>query len=438
MQSRPFRLPTLPLPRWGAEALALLIVLITVAAIGPVRAGSLEQAMATVFTVHSADAEDRFLGSAFLWGDGQVAVTNAHVVRDATEVRLTDAQGGAEIGTVIARDPVRDVAVIAVTPGRAGLELGDAPALGAGVWALGAPLGIAFSVTTGHVSALHRQIEAAVPLRLLQHDAAVNPGSSGGPLVDAAGQLVGMNSQIADGSRMFIGVAYAISGADLSRIVTGLIDETLLPYPPLGLTGRAVDRQVAQALAVPVGGILVDTVDPDGLARSLRAGDLIVSVDSTRLTQPGDLAFAIESAQSRGTAGLLVLRAGQPVLIELSLPPPEPSMTLRELDGTAARRVTSYTLDALGIDIGDGNVVARISHNSPALGLAAGDVVLALNGVALDRAALQSAVIDRPALLLLRGADGRTRHVMVDPWSHPPGIRPVGGANVLDPAVVVF
>ncbi len=73
---------------------------------------------------------------------------------------------------------------------------------------------------------------------MLQHDAAVNPGSSGGPLVDAMGRLVGMNSQIADGSRMFVGIAYAISAPDLQRIVTGLIEETLMPLPSLGLTAR--------------------------------------------------------------------------------------------------------------------------------------------------------------------------------------------------------
>ena len=75
----------------------------------------LDQAMSAVFTVHSADAEDRFLGSAFLWGEaGEVAVTNAHVVGTADTLRLTDAKGHQEIGVVIARDEVRDVAVLSL------------------------------------------------------------------------------------------------------------------------------------------------------------------------------------------------------------------------------------------------------------------------------------------------------------------------------------
>jgi serine protease Do len=213
-------------------ALALVIALTSGARAA---ASDLEAAMDTVLTVRSNDADERFLGSAFLWGeDAVVAVTNAHVVGEAEEVRLVDRHGNEEIGLVIARDAVRDVAVISVAPGRRGLVPADTAAgLGDEVFALGAPLGIEFTLTEGLVSATARQVDVAVPMLMLQHDAAVNPGSSGGPLVDAAGQLVGMNSQIADGSRMFVGIAYAIPSGDLDRIVTGLIEETLPPFPSL-------------------------------------------------------------------------------------------------------------------------------------------------------------------------------------------------------------
>lgn len=442
MQSRRNRILFFPRRiRWLPEAVAVVVVIVLVALVGPARAGgALEQAMGSVFTVHSADAEDRFLGSAFLWGDGAVAVTNAHVVGDAGTVRLTDAQGREEIGQVIARDAVRDVAVISVQPGRRGLPLGDAPGLGAEVWALGAPLGIAFTLTGGLVSALARQVDVAVPLRLLQHDAAVNPGSSGGPLVDGAGRLVGMNSQIADGSRMYVGVAYAIGAADLARIVTGLVDETLAPYPVLGMTGRAVDRQVAAALSVPMGGVLVDAVDAGGVARDLRAGDVIGAVDGVPLLRAGDLAFAVEAAQARGAAELTVTRDGATVAVSVDLALPDAVLGLREIEGAVVQRVTAYTLETLGIGLGEGGVVVTVSHNSPALGagVVVGDAVLMLNGAAMNGAGLRAAVIDGPALLLLRGADGRTRHVMVDPWAKAAGFRPVGGANVLDPDVVVF
>lgn len=427
MRPLPIRIPL------AAEILAVLAVLLMVAAVGPAKAEPpLDRVLGAVFTVHSATDEDRFLGSAFLWGSGEVAVTNAHVVGDAGVVRLTDAAGHEQVASVIARDAVRDVAVIAVAAGQAGLQVGPAPALGAEVWALGAPLGIEFTVTQGRVSALARQIEVTVPIRMIQHDAAVNPGSSGGPLVDAEGRLAGMNAQIANGSRMYVGIAYAISGADLERIVGGLIAETLPPFPVLGLTTRPVDRQIAAALGVPVGGVLVDAVDPAGLAAGVRAGDILLAVDGVALSRAGDLAFAIEAAQARGQAELTLRRGVRDVVVVVDLTPPAEALQVR--DGAGALRVRGYTLAALGITL-QGGQVGGLADPSPALaaGVALGDIILTVNGGPPD----PSAVTDGPVLLLVQGADGRTRHVLIDPFARP-GMRAVGGANVLDPDVAVF
>jgi serine protease Do len=422
-----------------AEAAAALVVLVTVMMVGPARAEvPLDKTMKAVFTVHTADAEDRFLGSAFLWGAGDVAVTNAHVVGDAAEVRLTDATGNVEIAQVIERDVVRDVAVISVKPGRVGLiPLADVPRLGAEVWALGAPLGAAFSVTEGKISALARQVDAAVPIRMIQHDAAVNPGSSGGPLVDNRGALVGMNSQIADGSRMFVGIAYAISAADLAWIVPGLIEETLPPLPKLGMLALEVDRQLAQALGVAMGGVLVDRVRVGGLAEAagLAAGDVVLAADGVALRGAGDLAFALESAQGVGATDLAIWRAGSMVVITVDLVVPEVAV-LREVSG-AALRVASYGLSDLGVTV-DSALVVAVSDNSPALmaGLAVGDQIMKVNG--RERVDLRSLQFAAPALLLVQGVDGATRHVMIDPWATGKTLRPVGGANVLDPDAEVF
>ena len=438
MSDQPVRFPLHP-SRILAEAVAALVVLVTVTMVGPVRAEvPLSQAMAAVFTVHTADAEDRFLGSAFLWGAGEVAVTNAHVVGNAAEVRLTDAAGNQEIAQVIALDPVRDVAVMSVRPGRVGLiPLPDAPRLGAEVWALGAPLGAAFSVTEGTISALARQVDAAVPIRMIQHDAAVNPGSSGGPLVDNQGALVGMNSQIADGSRMFVGIAYAISAADLVRIVQGLVEETLPPPPKLGMITMAVDRQLAQALGVAVGGVLVDRVRAGGLAdvAGLKAGDVVLAADGVALAGAGDLAFALEAAQAAGATDMAIWRAGSMVVITVDLVVPAGDV-LREVSG-AALRVASYALPDLGVTV-EGALVVAVTDNSPALvaGLAVGDLIVKVNG--RDGVDLGGLQIAEPLLLLVQGADGATRHVMIDPWATGKTLRPVGGANVLDPDAEVF
>jgi serine protease Do len=432
--------------RYLAGGVAAVLVLLLVLLVRPANALALDEAMDRVYTVRSADAEDRFLGSAFLWGDGSVVVTNAHVVGKAEEVRLVDRHGIEATALVIARDAVRDVAVIsapaALTMGRTGLALAsEMPVLGVEVFALGAPLGVEFTLTEGRISAMARQVDLAVPLKLLQHDAAVNPGSSGGPLVDAEGQLLGMNSQIADGSRTFVGIAYAIAAPDLAVIVAGLVDETLAPMPELGMTARPVDRQVAEALGVPVGGLLVDGVDAGGLAAraGLMGGDIILAAGGADLSAPGDLAFAVEGALSPATLPVTVLRGGKRLQLTLSLLPVAETAgrKLRAISSSAPKTVASYRLSALGVVLDAAGLVTGVTENSPALfaGIAQGDRILRVNGAEVD---LQSYEVTAPVLILVAAPGGVTRHIYLDPWGRLDGVRPVGGANVLDPDVVVF
>lgn len=437
MQATPKRHRPLPF----IEALAALLTLALVAILSPASASPLDAAMDKVFTVRSNDAEDRFLGSAFIWETGEVAVTNAHVVGEAEEVRLIDRHGTDLTALVIARDPIRDVAVVSLPTPSDGLQLAaKTPELGDEVFALGAPLGIEFTLTEGRISTLARQTDIAVPMLMLQHDAAVNPGSSGGPLVDAQGRLVGMNSQIADGSRMFVGIAYAIPTAELSRIVTGLIDETLPPFPTLGLTARPVDRQIAETLGTESQGLLIDAVAPGSLAEAagLNPGDILTAVSGTALTTPGDFAFAIEAATAEGEAQVTLLRAGQLQTLTLSLAAEETALRTREAPRLLApATVTAYTLAALGMTLDAEGTVTALTDNSPALlaGLAKGDRILTINGTPQD---LQTYTLTAPALLLLQSPGGQTRHIRLDPWHAPEGVRPLGGANVLDPDVVVF
>lgn len=422
------------------QVLAFWAALVCGFAVGQGKAAPtpLGRAMAAVLTVHSADDADRFLGSAFLWGErAEVAVTNAHVVADAAQVRLRDALGREEIAIVLARDPLRDVAVIAVRPGRRGLAVGTEPLqVGDEVWALGAPLGAEFSVTRGVASALSRQVDAAAPVRMLQHDAAVNPGSSGGPLVDAQGALVGMNSRIADGSRMFVGIAYAIPVDQLARIVAGLRMQTLPPLPRLGLRARPMDRALARALGRAPTGLLVEEVEAGGLAgrAGLLPGDILLAVAGRALAQPGDLPFAVEAAQPAGSAELTVLRSGRLMLLRLPLRDgAEP-----DAPGPATAGAQALSLAALGLVL-EAAAIIRVSPGSPAAGagLAPGDQIMMLNGTVPDAAALAKMVLTAPALFLVKSAGG-TRHVLLDPDAKTTAPRPVGAANVLDPAVVVF
>lgn len=403
-------------------------------------------AMDRVYVLRTADVYDRFLGSAFLWADGSVAVTADHVLRGAERVRLVASDGQSQIGEVIARDALRDIAVIAVAVGGRGLEIGSPAALGAEVWAIGAPLGADFTITRGMISSRPRQVDPAVPLHLIQHDAALNPGSSGGPLVDGAGRLLGMNVRIADGSRLNVGLGYAIAAADLARIVPALIAETHLPLPRLGLHLRAIDRRIAAALALEPGGLLIDRVLMEGLGAlaGLEPGDILLEADGRALAGPGDLAYAIEAAAPRGEMGLRLIRKGveRQVLVPL-LPPEEAAFATRGLEATGSlSRVTAYRLEDMGILLDDQGRVEHVTGNSPGLfaGLVRGDRILALNGHAFDAESLRRMTLTEAALLLVERASGATRHVILDPWDRAAEDAPRinGAANVLDPAIVLF
>ena len=313
--------------------------------------------------------------------------------------------------------------------------------MGDPVWALGAPLGLDFTLTRGIVAAGARQVEAAVPLRLLQHDAAVNPGSSGGPLIDAAGRVVGMNSRIADGSRHCISISFAIAAPDLDRIIQGLIDGTLLPMPDLGRHLRPVSREIAMALGVGQGGILVDRVTTGSIAdrAGLVAGDVIEAAGGHPRNGPGNLAFAVDAALPVGRVNLTVRRAGVQVVTLLTFDPPEPTVARHHVE-PAPTRVAAYRLDQLGITLDDTAHVTGVTGNSPALfaALATGDHILCLNGQPMDAAALRALHIMAPTLLLVARHGGATLHLMLDPWDTSTRLRPVGSANVLDPDVVVF
>ncbi|MCL4187197.1 MAG: trypsin-like peptidase domain-containing protein [Rhodobacteraceae bacterium] len=441
-----------PVPGPVAAVFRALVLGFLVALAGPVRAAepegaALTDALHATLVIRTADGGRRLLGSAFLWGDDGLAVTNAHVVGTATRVLAVFSDGRSREAEVIARDDVRDIAVLSFgeSMGRGLRPAETTPALGQSVWAFGAPLGIEFTLTQGMISHLGRQVEANVPILMLQHDAAVNPGSSGGPLVDAAGRLVGMNSRIADGSRLFVGMGFAIPAAELARLVPALVDGTLDAMPQLGLRARPVDARLARALDWQGGGLLVDHVEAGGLAdrAGILPGDILVAVDGRAIGAAGDLAFLVEAALPAREAWLDVRRAGAGERLLLDLEPPRMRLSPVGI-GNAPSRVTGYSLERLGITLDDEGRITRLTANSLAAlaGVAEGDLLLALNGAALDSPAAVAAArelrIEEPAVILVRRADGSTQHVVIDPWEGGRGLRPVGGANVLDPDVVVF
>lgn len=418
---------------------ALCVTLVSAWADRAQAAQVLDRGLEATMVVYTDDSDEKFLGSAVLWRDGRLAVTNAHVVKTNTRVILRNRHGDIVIARVILRDDKRDIAVLEL-PGAvfgAGLEPSDQITLGQEIYALGAPLETVSSVTRGIVSATGRQVLASVPVRYIQHDAAINPGSSGGALIDASGRLIGINARMADGSRLFVGISYAIPAWLIDRAIAG----QLLPVPALGLSMRPIDRRIAGALGLEQGkGLLVDNVDPSGLAdqAGLQAGDVILAAAGRALTEPGQLAFILD--ERTGPVPLTVLRAGQQITLTLSF---ATHSALIDDDGAdrSIAIIRAYDLGRLGLQMAeDGVTVDIISPVSPAFlaGLNKGDTILTVNGQPATKELLATLKVSRPILLLVRRPDGRTLHVAVDPWSNGRGTRPIGGGNVLDPEVVIF
>ncbi len=245
--------------------------------------------------------ELRGAGSGVIIASDGYVLTNSHVVRamDRIEIGLQD--GRSFVASTIGDDPHSDLAVLRVPEsGLPAAVLGDSSALRVGqlVVAIGNPLGFQATVTAGVVSALGRTMHAQtgrVIENVIQTDAALNPGNSGGPLVDSTGSVVGINTAIIMGSQ---GICFAIPATTAQWVAAQLIREGRVRRAYLGVSGQAVslDRRLAlyHHIEAATGVRIVEVVPETAAAKAgLRAGDLIVKASGIAVTSPDDLQRAL-------------------------------------------------------------------------------------------------------------------------------------------------
>jgi len=280
----------------------------------------------TVTTSSSGSGFGQFGGSTQAEGSGFVydtkgdIVTNQHVISGETSIQVQFWNGRSFKGKLVGSDSSTDLAVVHVDAPSSlihPLTLGDSSnvQVGDAVIAIGSPFGLPETVTNGIVSALHRTMDAPNGYTIpdsIQTDAPINHGNSGGPLIDSSGEVIGVNAQIQTDSGGSEGVGFAIPSNTVSSVVPQIVAGKTVAHAYLGIR---VESPVS-AQGAGVAQVLPNT--PASKAH-LKAGDVIVKLDSTPIENPEDLSSVIDSAKPGQSLTVTYVRGGKQHTVTLKL-----------------------------------------------------------------------------------------------------------------------
>ena len=309
--------------------------------------------------------EQEGLGSgAFIQSDGYI-VTNNHVVEGADELAVRLFDGRVLQATVVGTDPFSDIAVLKVDgDGFPALGFADSDELRVGQWVLafGSPLSedLSNTVTNGIVSSLGRFQGGGNSIsNYIQTDAAVNPGNSGGPLVNLRGEIVGINSAIATRSGGFQGISFAVPSDIVRNTTEQLVASGTVERGYLGISFGAVSPSLARALGVPPGAAQIADFAEDGAGREpaseagLRVGDVITAVDGVTLTDNRQLVSLVSNKRPGEEAVLTYNRDGdeRTARVRLGTRPGDDQVAARR--SPAGRPADPPTSKELGLTVQD-------------------------------------------------------------------------------------
>ncbi len=269
-----------------------------------------------------ADRSDRgpghALGSGFVIDPAGYIVTNNHVIKGSTRIKVTLSDGSEYPARIIGHDPKTDLALIKIDAGRrlAYVAWGDSNNARTGDWvvAMGNPYGLGGTVTAGIVSAHDRDIHSSAYDDFLQIDAPINPGNSGGPVFDQAGHVVGIDTAIYSPSGGSVGIGFAIPSNLAKNIVTQLREHGSIERGWLGVSMQQMTPDMAKAVGIDADqGVMVASVEPNSPAAhaQVRQGDVITGFNGTAIKAPRDLAVAVANLPAGRTATMAVWRDGR-------------------------------------------------------------------------------------------------------------------------------
>jgi serine protease Do len=382
------------------------------------------------------------IGSGVLISPDGYIVTNAHVVEHAVDIHVTTSDKRVWTAKLLGTDPLTDIAVIKIpATGLPNLPWGNSTDLHPGqtVLAFGNPMGLRFTVTRGIISALNRpnpfSEDGRKPGAFIQTDAAINPGNSGGALVDARGQLVGINTFLVSSNGGFSGMGFAIPTQIVKPTVESLIrnGKVTRGYMGVGITDVTPDNAKFFDLK-DTNGAVVTQVGPGspGARAGLKVGDVIKAIDGKPVADAGQLQLAIQQARPDQTVRLEVLRDGQSMNVPITLEAMNGNRGGEQLAGSEQGKarwgigiadLTPETRSQMQVPNNvQGAVVGSVQPGSPAddAGLSRGEVIEQVNRKPVKSAAevknaLSSIPQGQDALVLVWSNGGSTFRVLHAP-----------------------
>ena len=299
--------------------------------------------------------------------DGYI-VTNNHVIDGATKIEVTLNSNQTYPAKLVGTDPATDVALLKIeASGLPTVPFGDSDKLRLGEWviAIGSPYDLRSTITAGIVSAKGRSMpnytgEFKIE-SFIQTDAAVNPGNSGGALVDKAGNLVGINTAIISQTGSYTGYSFAVPSNIVKKIVYDLMDFGSVKRALLGITMQPIDDKIAKELKLSsLNGVYIVEVSKGGAAEKagIKAGDVLIAVDSIKITTPSSVQEVISRFSPGDKAELTVLRDGKELKMDVTFKGTSQENGTVADDGSIAfygssiQEASKETLERLGIKNG--------------------------------------------------------------------------------------
>ena len=370
------------------------------------------------------------LGSGFVLGDDGYILTNAHVVDGVDEVyvRLTGSKRELE-AKVVGMDANTDIALLKVSArGLRVAPVGSSQALRVGDWvaAIGSPFGFDNTITAGIISAKERDLAGGSPTRFLQSDVAINPGSSGGPLVNLSGEVVGINSKIYTRTGGYMGVSFAIPIEIALKVSAELRKHGAVARGFLGIEAQPVSEILAASfnLDAPRGALVTAVRGESPASRAgIRPGDIVLAYGGKAIEEPADLVREVSDTAPGTRADVELWRRSVRLHAAVIVASAPDTAAARPSPPDASRRTLGLVLTEMAAEergalrIPGGLVVQRVEGAAGPASLQAGDVILAVNDAQFRTRAEFDRLVERRAglpvaLLVLRA--GRSQYVALD------------------------